>query len=125
MLSKLIQFIKTHQADLVLTIAVILISVISFNLGRISSFKSQKTPITVTEPSDSLVVGVAQDKKSVPKSIQHGDLTVAASKKSSAKVYHFSWCPGASKIAAKNKVTFPNEAAAITAGYTLASNCSR
>lgn len=50
---------------------------------------------------------------------------VVASKNSTSKVYHFPWCPSASKIADKNKLTFATEAAAISAGYTLAGNCVR
>ena len=53
------------------------------------------------------------------------DQIVVASKNSKGKLYHFSWCSGASQIAEKNKITFTNEAAAITAGYTLAGNCQK
>ena len=48
MLSKLIQFVKVHQADIVLALAIVLITVISFNLGKISAVNSQKTPIKIT-----------------------------------------------------------------------------
>ncbi len=50
---------------------------------------------------------------------------VVASKNSKGKLYHFTWCPGASMIAEKNKITFASEAAAIAAGYTLAGNCQK
>lgn len=62
---------------------------------------------------------------SAPKTTPARDQTVVASKNSKGKLYHFTWCPGVSMIAEKNKITFANEAAAITAGYTLAGNCQK
>lgn len=129
---KLIKLIKLYQADIILAIAVVLISITAFNLGKISAFKQQKTPITITEPqiANKPETG-GYSKPGVPKSslatrIQKLETNpVVASKKSTGKVYHFSWCPGASKISDKNKITFANEAAAITAGYTLAGNCQK
>lgn len=48
MLSKLFQFVKANQSDIVLAVAVILISVISFNLGKVSALNSQKAQIKIT-----------------------------------------------------------------------------
>jgi hypothetical protein len=120
MLSKLINFVKTHQADIVLALAIILITIISFNLGKISAVNSQKAQIKVTGGENAKQAGGT----SIPKTIVK-DQTVVASKNSKGKLYHFTWCPGASMIAEKNKITFPNEAAAIAAGYTLAGNCQK
>lgn len=39
--------------------------------------------------------------------------------------YHFENCPGFKQIKNENKIFFDTEASAITAGYTLAKNCSR
>ena len=106
---------------MVLAIAVILISVISFNLGKVSVLNSQKAQIKITggestgQPGDARVILTPAAK----------DRTVVASKNSKGKLYHFTWCPGASMIAEKNKITFTNEIAAIAAGYTLAGNCQR
>lgn len=54
----------------------------------------------------------------------HTDPRVVASKASSSKKYHFSWCPGAVKIKAENRVWFPTAAAAQAAGYSLAGTCT-
>jgi hypothetical protein len=121
MLSKLIPLVKAKQSELVLCVAVALITVISFNLGKISAVNSQKTPVTIkgeesTGQSGSTKGTLAPAAK---------DQTVVASKNSKGKLYHFTWCSGASQIAEKNKITFTNEAAAIAAGYTLAGNCQR
>lgn len=113
----LIKFIKQNQADVILTIAVALISITSFNLGKISANQQKKIPITITQPesTDSL--------NTKPSTLNAA--SVVASKASKSKVYHFPWCAGASNIAEKNKITFASEVAAISANYTLASNCQK
>lgn len=46
-IAKIINFVKTYQSDIILSITVVLISVISFNLGKISAFKNSKVPISI------------------------------------------------------------------------------
>lgn len=121
MLSKFFQLIKSRQSDIVLAVTVILISVISFNLGKASSLNGQKAQIKITGGENTKRVGDTMGIFALPVK----DQTVVASKNSKGKLYHFTYCPGASMIAEKNKITFPNEAAAIAAGYTLAGNCQR
>ncbi len=125
MLSKLPNFVKTYQSDIVLAITVILISVISFNLGKISAISGQKAQIKITGEMQN---GQSPENKNSlnPKpSALNPNPMVVASKNSKGKLYHFAYCPGASMIAEKNKITFANEAAAIAAGYILAGNCKR
>lgn len=124
MLSKLIQFVKANQSEIVLGIAIVMISAISFNLGKISALNNQKTPIKITGGENIGQAGSVGN-ASGPQITPVRNQTVVASKSSKGKLYHFTWCPGASQIAEKNKITFPNEAAAITAGYTLAGNCRK
>ncbi len=121
MLSKFFQLIKSRQSDIVLAVTIILISVISFNLGKASSLNGQKAQIKITEGENTRQLRGA---KGTPAPVAK-DQTVVASKNSKGKLYHFTYCPGASMIAEKNKITFPNEAAAIAAGYTLAGNCQK
>ena len=119
----LIKFLKQYQADVILALAVILISVTAFNLGRISALNKQKAQITITQP-ESRIQNLGSNQKSEPvNSLNAGP--VIASKNSSGKLYHFPWCSSASKIADKNKITFATETAAISAGYTLAGNCQK
>ncbi|MEK7154052.1 MAG: hypothetical protein AAB792_00650 [Patescibacteria group bacterium] len=126
MLSNFFQLIKPRQSDIVLAVTIILISVISFNLGKISSLNGQKAQIKITggenagQPEDTM--GTFASPKP---STLNPNSPVVASKNSKSKLYHFTWCPGASQIAEKNKITFVNEAAAIAAGYTLAGNCRK
>ena len=125
----LIKFLKTYQADIILALAVIFISVTAFNLGKISTLNKQKMPITITEPVNSKQItensgeGVQNSKPATNN--QKLATSVVVSKNSTSMVYHFPWCPSASKIADKNKLTFATEAAAISAGYTLAGNCTK
>lgn len=119
MLSKLFNLIKNHQPDVVLTLAVILITVTSYNLGKISAFQSLKTPVTISEPNTGNMVRPQAGESELPNS------AVVVSKKSKSKLYHFTWCPGAGQIAEANKLTFTNEQAAIAAGYTRAGNCKK
>ena len=121
MLSKFFQLIKSRQSDIVLAVTIILISVISFNLGKISSLNGQKAQIKITGGENA----TRSDDTRGTLAPAVKDQTVVASKNSKGKLYHFTYCPGASMIAEKNKVTFPNEAAAIAAGYTLAGNCQK
>ena len=129
MLPKIFHLIKRYQSQIVLAVAVALIGTASYNLGKIAVYQSLKTPVTITNPQDFALpkVGETNQKSqaqvlTVPKKL---DQSVVASKKVKSKLYHFVWCPGASKIASQNKITFPTEAAAIAAGYTLAGNCKK
>jgi len=47
MLAKLIEFIKRHQDDIILTVGVILISLLSFAAGYIVAKQQEKTPIKI------------------------------------------------------------------------------
>lgn len=128
---KLIKFLKTYQADIVLAITIVLISITAFNLGKISAYQQKKTPITITEPrtaNSQEITDYSKSKNQNSLNAKRSTLNtvpIVASKKSTSKAYHFPWCPSASRIADKNKITFATEAAAISAGYTLAGNCTR
>ena len=49
MLSKIIQFVKNHQDDIILLIGVILVSLFSFAAGYIIRAWPEKTPIQFEE----------------------------------------------------------------------------
>ena len=128
MITKLFNFIKSHQADTILAIAIVLITITSYNLGRISAFQSMKQSGAVvndTQAADNIVRRDAGQGSVVEVISQPRDPTVVVSKKSKSKLYHFLDCPGAKNITIANRLTFPDEAAAIAAGYTLAGNCQK
>jgi len=58
MLSKIKDFVKTHQVDIILVIGVILISLLSFAIGFIVAKQQEKEPIRIeqTDPQTKLVI---------------------------------------------------------------------
>jgi len=50
MLSYLKNFVKKNEADIVLVIGVILVALISFGAGRLTSFQADEEPILIQEP---------------------------------------------------------------------------
>ena len=50
MLAKFLKIVKIYQSDIVLAIAVVLISVAAFNLGKASTLNKQKAQIIIKEP---------------------------------------------------------------------------
>lgn len=135
MLAKTAQFVKSlprvlqpYIFDLFVLACIILIAVISYNLGR-SHALQKKTSLkvgegvlvynaknTVSEGSSTLTANAAQVAK--PR-----DPRVMASKSSTSKKYHFTWCTGAKQIKEENKLWFATELEAQKAGYSLAGNC--
>ena len=49
MLSKIKDFVKTHQVDIILVIGVILISLLSFAIGFIVAKQQEKEPIKIEQ----------------------------------------------------------------------------
>lgn len=128
MLTKLINFVKLHQKDIFLVFCMILISVISFNLGKINAVR--KIPISITsgqidKGQADIYSAVNNDKQTAPGTASPNqviDRRVVGSKNSDK--YHFTWCSGAKRIKEENKVWFEDEAAAQRAGYIKAGNCN-
>ncbi|HYU65086.1 MAG TPA: hypothetical protein VEK36_02380 [Candidatus Paceibacterota bacterium] len=131
-IAKLTTFVKSYGNDMFVIACVILISIISYNLGSINALK--KTPIKLGENADILqalssksenkiMFFKAGDNNNFQNTSGPKDLRVVASKNSKSKLYHFTWCPGAKQIKEQNKIWFENETIAQQAGYTLAGNC--
>jgi len=127
---KLRQFKGVVQStDFILTALIIVVSLTSFFLGRISvgeggisvpvgnsaSLSNDKTEVlNVTKASTSAQSISAHTQKSVEK------MYVAS--KSGTK-YHLPWCGSAGQIKEENKIWFASKEEAEKAGYTPASNC--
>jgi len=88
----------------------ILISVGSFGLGRMS----------VQGPEDKAITIEYTEEQGSGEQNTTTDLIVAS--KNGTK-WHFTHCPGAKQISEKNKVTFDSVVDAENAGYTRALNC--
>lgn len=124
MLSKILDFVKARDSELILAIAIVCITIISFNLGRASMREQGIDQDSTRSPTSNLQKNSTAANSAVI-SLTPKDPTVVASKASSSKLYHFTYCSGAARITAKNKISFPNEEAAISAGYSLAGNCQK
>ncbi len=130
MLPKLLEFIKAKQSEIVLAIAVVLISVIAFEGGKISAIHQLAKPLEMRDDQAHITVPHTPPYHQTNSSIvpthlpaTRQGLQVVASKNSTN--YHFSWCTGAKKIKPANKVTFASEQEAQSRGLTLASNCQK
>ena len=123
-LAKILNQVKLHQKDIFLGFCIILISTISFNIGRINALN--KTPIKITGEANVYQAAAGNSVLNKPKTtpVQPKDLRVVASKASTTKKYHFTWCAGAKQIKETNKLWFETELLAQKAGYTLAGNCN-
>lgn len=129
MLSKFFQLIKSRQHELFLGSCIILVAVISYNLGQINSLK--KTPISIEESGEWKVESGSQKadlfnsvNNNTPRSTlnpQKLDTRVVVSKNSDK--YHYSWCSGAKRIKPENQIWFTSTAEAESSGYVLAGNC--
>ena len=82
----------------------------SFGLGRLSALVSARPPISLTE--------AAMTASAAP--IARGGLVVASR---TGAVYYYPWCAGASKVAATNQRWFATEKAPQNASYRAAKNC--
>ena len=126
MLSELTEIIKKN---LFLIILIALVSLLSFQLGKISGPVDE--PIKIEQGS----VLEIQNKQNANMRIdandtnrgESGDLKVdfrVVVSKNGTK-YHFSWCPSALRIKPENQIWFNTEQEAIDTGYTLAGNCTK
>lgn len=116
--------VKKAQYELFLVVCIAFIAFTSYELGRIASHK--KLPLTVDQNAaifQAAQGGSAENGGEVSGLPVPRDLRVVASKNSSTKKYHFTWCSGAKRIKEENKIWFANETLAQQAGYTLADNC--
>lgn len=124
------EILKIIKKDLFLISLMILISLFSFQLGRIS--KTADEPIKFEKATVQEIFSNVSEESRGPalRSFSEGgvdkiDFRVVASKKSSSFRYHFLWCPGAKNIKEENKIYFNSEGEAISAGYILAGNCTK
>ena len=128
MLQKFITLAKSYQYQIFLAICILLISFISFNLGKISS--NEKGYLKVSEGANIYKAvaiennneDITATSKTIPKPL---DLRVVVSKASDSRKYHHAWCGSWKKIKPENQLWFNSAEEAEKAGYTLAGNCTK
>src|SRR3989344_2586728 len=88
-LAKMLNLVKLHQKDIFMGFCIVLISIISFNIGRINAL--HKTPIKITGEANvyqaTTGTSVLNSKKTIP--AQPKDPRVVASKASTTKNYDY------------------------------------
>lgn len=120
----LLHFLRFCKNEILIILAIFLLALGSFGLGRLSVRDDMKQSVKLVDlplantVSSLETARVAGTQENVGGTINGG---VVASKNGSK--YHFPWCQGASQISEKNKIVFSSEAEAIKAGFTRASNC--
>jgi len=112
-LAKIVKLVKKYEQSVFLGVCIILIIIIGYNIGRISSTKDREAAQINSYQIEDRVTPTPIDKR------------VVASKKSSSRLYHFTWCSGAKSIKEENKLWFSSEEEAIGAGYKLSGNCRK
>lgn len=140
MIAKIVSWVKSRVYEFFLVGVVVLIAVISYNLGRIkvsakpalkvgqdaTIFNAVSGSAGGSNPAGSSGAGESSGPKPIlktPALVPVRDLRVVVSKTSDSKKYHYSWCSGAKQIKPENQIWFATAQAAEAAGYTLAGNC--
>lgn len=128
MISEIKQFFKDNEADIVLVLGVILISLISFGggwlLGKSSSSSetSFKEPIIEQISPEQLNASIGKVTESKEDNIRNQkEYKFVASK--NGKFYYYPWCPGVERIKEENKIYFNSKEEAEKAGYKPAKDC--
>ena len=113
-------FLRSHWYYLVL---ILLVGIVSFELGLMANIASKKLPVTITEPPEITADTSNTDNALVPtpgvKAIQGGEVVASRT----GKKYSYPWCGTASRISAANRIAFASVADARSKGYTPAANC--
>lgn len=113
-------FIKNNQNDLILVFGVILISLISFGAGRLTTpAVVSPEPIVIEQNTVNQEQSYAK-KESGDTPLLNAGLYVASV---SGSKYHLPECSGAKRIKEENKIWFSSKEEAGKMGYTPAANC--
>ncbi|MBI2610286.1 hypothetical protein HYW53_03945 [Candidatus Giovannonibacteria bacterium] len=116
-----------HENDIIFVLAVILIGVIGFGLGRISVSK-EKYAIKIEQNKIEQKKAQKTDDQSAA-IIKAGESAQVAKKNEqfvgskNGDVFHLPSCPGAKRIKEENKIYFTSKENAEKAGYRPAENC--
>ncbi len=121
MLTNFKSFVKERESDITLTIAIILIALISFGTGLLVDFSEDKDPIVIQSPlvnAENNYSASIEQTLSADKQTEEGTFVGSIN----SNKYHWPDCPSAQKISPKNQVWFSSEEEAQTAGYVRCGN---
>ena len=141
-MKNLLEKIKSYQESLFLVAVIVMVGLVGFGLGRLSSryqtaeLKIQSTLVNTAELDK--IVTASSEKSIVDKNVsptasdgEVADSTVVGidytNKKiignKNSKIYHYEDCPGALKMKEGNKMFFASIIDAQKAGFRPAGNC--
>ena len=110
------------KQDLFLILIIILIALIFFGIGRLTSPKSEPILIQNLEKASIEDIKVPAEEQGSDKTYQ-GDYEGKVLGSVNSDKYHLPECPGAKQISEKNKIWFDSPEEAEKAGYKPAANC--
>lgn len=119
MLSHFKKFVNQNRSDILLTVFIALIALISFGIGRLTAPSSDNKPIIIEQPTASINQSFLWNNQLL------GNETAVQKKfigSVNSNKYHWPDCPWAKKIAKQNQIWFSSEAEAQAAGYTRCGN---
>lgn len=119
MLSQFKNFSKKNGSDIFIILVVILVALISFGIGRLTTPKTEPIQIKNLEKASVEDLKIPTQEQGTSEINYQGK--VVGSKNSDK--YHLPDCPGAKQISEQNKVWFDSIEAAEKAGYKPAANC--
>lgn len=131
-LKKVKSWMGDRPADFYIAGIIMLASITSFGLGRLSVILPIKTPIRIEgiatiegAVTNNSVGATSSDlppfRDTHAKNVSMEQGKYVASKNGTA--YHYSWCIGAQRIKNENKIWFSSKEDAEKAGYKPAGNC--
>ena len=113
MLSHLQEFVKKHELDITLTIGIVLVALISFGAGRLTTPSANNQSIIIQQPTASIEQSLRQDSEKDDKKTEKGEFIGSVK----SNKYHWPNCPWAKKISPNNQILFSSEQEAQSAGY--------
>ena len=119
MLSNLKQFVKEHESDITLTIGIVLVALISFGAGRLTTPQTNKEPIIIQGPTASIEQSLSEVGQSTNKETTEQGKFIGSV---NSNKYHWPDCPWVNKIASQNQIWFSSESEAQAAGYVRCSS---
>jgi hypothetical protein len=122
MLAKFKNLVKNNSSDIFIVLTVILVALISFGIGRLSTPKAEPILIKNLEQASVEQLTGEQSAGATENETKTNYQGKVVGSKNSDK-YHLPECPGAKQISEQNKVWFDSIEAAGKAGYKPAGNC--
>ena len=128
-------WIKKNQGDIALVAGFVLVAVISFGVGYLSSPSPVRNPLIIEGPTANISEAVAGSSSqegnsavttetSQSQTQQGNDKGLIIASKNS-KLYHWPWCAPAKQIKPENQIWFKSEAEAQASGRTKCADFDR